>query len=521
MGKGISIGVASDTREFSKGVKDGVIKPLEGASDALDDVAKDGTKAGKKLEDAMDDARKETSDFKKEQSELGKAMARASEEGGSAMKRNTKDATSSAKRDLETLGDEAKANAAETFSSFDGSVESFGDMIQGTLGGIVSDMGPMGAALGAAGAVGVGLIMAAMGDAATATEEVKARTADLATEYITTGNLGAESIEYLVGKLQDLATESDGINLAKLAKTAKESGSSFKDLAQAYAGNSKGLKELWRDGDKYLKQLQDEADAADTSTSAGAAQYAQKIKQADAQRTYMDYLGQSLGIAKEAAAAEENYARAGGPELEAKAAAIESVQSSIDDAAGSWEDYQDAESGAVDPAAYLAGLQKRLAAANNYAANLAAAQQQLSPEAYQYLVDQGIDFAPMLSSILSSGLVDQFNTTFTQAANAGNAAIDSTLTTDAEVTVTASVVTPERDLNRLANTKRATAIDAKATTATAERDLNRIANQTRTATITANAQVSAAERALDKLVREARTVTIVARVVDRAGKAIQ
>ena len=520
MAKGIEIGVGVDSRAAKRGIETGLIDPLEDADKALVDLGKN--KGPDKLEKSLDGAQTATKKLEKETKETAATIEREFRDAYRKTKTASTDSTDAAKRDLQTLSDEAKANASETFSSFDGSAESFGDMLQGTLGGIVADMGPMGMALGAAGAVGVGLIMAAMGDAATATEEVKARTADLATEYITTGNLGAESLEYLVDKLQDLATESDGINLAKLASTAKDSGSSFKDLAQAYAGNTKGLKELWRAGDARIEQLKDEMRAQDLSTEAGKDAFWAIQQQTVAQQKYVGYLGQSIGVAKEAAEAQRNYAEAGGPELELKAAAIESVQGSIDDAAGSWEDYQDAETGAVDPAAYLAGLQERLTAANNYAANLAAAQAQLSPEAYQYLVDQGIDFAPMLSSILSSGLVDQFNTTFTEAATAGNAAIDGTLKKDVAVSVdvTAQTVNPERDLNKLASAKRGAKIDAVASVTTADRDLNKVASAQRTARINAEAVgIDAANRALDKLAKE-RSITIRATIVDERGRKI-
>ena len=52
MAKGINISIASETREFQRGVKTGVIEPLEDAVEILDDVAKAGDDAGGTLEDA-------------------------------------------------------------------------------------------------------------------------------------------------------------------------------------------------------------------------------------------------------------------------------------------------------------------------------------------------------------------------------------------------------------------------------------------------------------------------------------
>ena len=69
MAKGINIPIASDTREFSQGVNRGVIEPLEDAADSLDDVAKAGDKAGQKLEDGFEDARRQVAALKAQKHE--------------------------------------------------------------------------------------------------------------------------------------------------------------------------------------------------------------------------------------------------------------------------------------------------------------------------------------------------------------------------------------------------------------------------------------------------------------------
>ncbi|SEM73315.1 hypothetical protein [Cryobacterium luteum] len=523
MAKGISIGVASDTREFSKGVKTGVIKPLEDASDTLDDVARDGDKAGDKLEKAMEGAQRETEDLAKEQTELGKSMARASSDGSGALKRNMTDGTSAAKRDLQELGNEAKQNAAETFSSFDGSASSFGDAIQGTLGGVVSSLGPIGAAAGAAGAIGIGLIMTALDQANVDNEEFRQSVKDLATDLIDTGTSGGASIGYIADRLKDLATESDDgeISLSKIRAQAEKLDIPFKDLAQSYAGGTANIED-------QIAAVQDLIDEENDHYRENVTQYNQYDLNAAAKVTALEEQKTSLEkVAKateEARQQEADWAAVGGPELQLKNDLIDDIQSGIDDAAGSWEDFAATEEKAIDPAGYLASIQVRMDAAIGYAANLQTAQDRLSPEAYQYLVDQGIDFAPMLASILSGGdaMITDFNTKFTAAANAGNAAIDGTLATDLSVSVEVKpeLTEAEQKLKATEDKERGTKVTAKAETTTAEADLKAAAAKTYTAKITAQADVAAAERALDRLIDKARSVKVVATVVDRAGRPV-
>ncbi|ONI63904.1 hypothetical protein ALI44B_04570 [Leifsonia sp. ALI-44-B] len=407
MAKGISIGVASDTRDFTSGVKKGVIEPLEDAADALDDLGRDGQKNGDKLERAMRDAREETSDFKREQSELGKAIAKSSKDGGDALKRNTSESTSAAKRDLAELGNEAKANAAETFSSFDGSAESFADGIQGTLGGIVSSLGPAGAIAGAAGALGIGLVMSALEQGGEKSDEFKAKVGDLAGELIDTGYVGEASLSYVVDQLKELATATDDneVSLAKLRKTSSESGGSFEELARAYAGNAEGLDELLAKQEEYADKLRDEADAVVTSAKGGPERYKQLMDQADATDRYVGYLKEAKTATDQAADAQQNYIDSGGPELLAKAEAAEDYATSIQDALGeageSWEEFATKEGG-VDLAGYVANFEAKAKAVEDYQKNLSTASETLSQEALNYISSLGVDSAPLLAAFINA-----------------------------------------------------------------------------------------------------------------------
>jgi hypothetical protein len=260
VGKGIEIDIAANTRDFQRGTKD-VEKSLEQVADALDDVSKDAGKAGDKLGDGLSDGAKDASQSveRLEQSfkDVADASKRETKTAGTAMKDNTKDATTAAARDLGELKDEAVQNASETFSSFDGSMTSFADGIQGTFGGIVSSMGPVGAAIGAAGAIGIGLMIAEFEKGKEAEAEFRQRVSELAANLIEAGGDGAEGLKQIADGIKSLALESeDGKKkLIDVAKEADAAGVSVKGLAQAYAGNADALEEY---GKKALDVAKDE-----------------------------------------------------------------------------------------------------------------------------------------------------------------------------------------------------------------------------------------------------------------------
>ncbi|MFC7766581.1 hypothetical protein [Leucobacter soli] len=80
MAKGISLSIASDTRDFASGVARGVVEPLEDVSDVLQEVVKDGDKAGRELEDAMSDARQDTAKLASEYEDLNRKIREAGKE---------------------------------------------------------------------------------------------------------------------------------------------------------------------------------------------------------------------------------------------------------------------------------------------------------------------------------------------------------------------------------------------------------------------------------------------------------
>lgn len=424
----IVIDFLANVKGLLKGTDDAE-KAFADVADSLDDLVRSGDKAGDKLgdgiKDGADDAERAVEQLEPKFKDLADVSRRESKQAGDALGTNIKRGTTEAEGGLKDFKEESASTAKESAASFDGSAESIVDAFQEVAANAFIGFGPAGLVAGLAAAAGIGLVSAEIVNGTELGEEIKQKIADLTTELITSGTEGAPSIEYLADKLEELATATDGVNLKELAKTAQESGSDYRDLAQAFAGNTNGLKDLWREGDRRLKQLQDEADATDTTTSAGAARYSTLLKQSDAQQRYRDYLGQSIGVSKEAAEAERNYAAAGGPELAAKSEALDEYATGVQDAltksGEAWETYT--HDGVVSLDEYNAAIEAQAAAITAYQGNVVTATQTLSQEALNYIISLGPEAAPLLQAYVDAPL-EQKERTAANWATLGTAAAE-------------------------------------------------------------------------------------------------
>jgi cytochrome c551/c552 len=286
---------------------------------------------------------------------------------------STREKTRLTKEGIKQIGDEAKQNAAETFSSFDGSAQSFVNGIQGTLGGLVSSMGPVGVAAGAAGALAIGLISGAIQNGTDQTAAFKQKASELAQAFIDAGKTGEISVDALVEKLKDLATttDQDTTNLADLFDEVKTAGTnSYKAIAQAYAGNQKGLDQLVKTQQKRLDQL----DAERQKTEAGNAGYAHATteleRQADAQTKIVGILRQAQSTAKEATKESDAYAASGAAELQIKKNLLDDVATGYDNVRSSAAQAATAEDGAFDVGTYLANVNAGKQALEQFKSNL-------------------------------------------------------------------------------------------------------------------------------------------------------
>lgn len=411
MGEGISIGVASDTKQFTSGIKSGVLEPLEDVAESLEDVAKAGEKGGDKLVDALKDSQRETEKNEKAYRDMASTIQRTTKATSSGFEISTREQTHLRKEAIKEIGNEAKQNASETFSSFDGSAQSFVDGIQGTLGGLVSSLGPIGLAAGAAGALGIGLINGALQNGDTKTQEFKAEVAELSKAIIDAGNEGGPSIDALVSKIEDLATGTDdaGKGFRKALKDIKAIGGSSKDVAKALAGDPAALAAATKQVHKYTDELRKNQEQI-TDVSQQAAVFSSKgLKAALELEKQLDTQTEKQ---KEAAKGSRAYAESGAADAAAHAAAVgaavESIQSSLHDAGAAWEDYNADGTTTLDE--YNAHIEATIAATGKYVENVKTVSKTVTGDALRYIESLGQDAAPILQAFVDAPLDQQSRT---------------------------------------------------------------------------------------------------------------
>lgn len=370
-------------------------------SDEYTDAGKDGERAAQRLERAFKDASDQT--------------ATSSKQGAEHMAKNTREGVRESSEGLSTLKEEAKQNASETFSSFDGSAQSFADGIQGTLGGIVSDLGPLGAAAGAAGALGIGLITAAIQNGQEKSEQFQQDVKDLADDLVTTGSRGSASMGKVVSVLQDLATGQDnaGNSLTKLQKLSHDTGISYQDLAQAYAGNGRGLTTLLASQKRHLQALQDQRIAQNDVTGGINRAPSAISRQIAAQENLIGTLEQTRKKQQQAAKDQKAYLESGAEAIDLAAQAAEgyasSVQQSYQQAGADVKDY--VEKGVFNLDKYQAATEKNAQAVIDYQKNIATATGLLGKSghdaAISYLESLGPDAAPLIAAFLKAPAAQQ------------------------------------------------------------------------------------------------------------------
>lgn len=219
---GLSIDVGANTRAAQSGVRD-LSKAVDDTADALDDLAREGDQAGNKLERTF---REMVNDAKK--------ADRAVEDIGDGGKRGFGKASEAAGE----FKQEALQNLSEVTSSFNGDMQSIGDLAQGTFGGLASSLpGALGAA-GAGAAVGVGLITAGFVAADEARQKLQERAGELANAYIEAGSTVLDAMT-IAGRTAEILTDPEQ---RKGAEELRELiGIDLPTAARALAGDQNAL----------------------------------------------------------------------------------------------------------------------------------------------------------------------------------------------------------------------------------------------------------------------------------------
>ncbi|MBL5972431.1 MAG: hypothetical protein D3X82_01275 [Candidatus Leucobacter sulfamidivorax] len=516
MAKGVSLSVASDTKDFLNGIKRGVIEPLEDVSDVLQDVKKDGDRAGEQLEDSMRDAQKDTEKLAREYDELNKKVREAGR-GGRDIGDGVKAGTDRAAEATAEFKDEALQNLSETVSSFRGDASDIAQVVQDTFGGVVSNLGPLGAAAGVAGAIGIGLMMKGFEDAEKAEQEFRERVQELAQVLIETGGEGADALDAVADRLMDMVapTDENAISLSKLRREAELSGVEFRDLALAYAGAGGDLNAFIEKSDEAAEAARDAQLAAQqSSTESVLAAGEQYVATAEVSQGLRD-----LADAQAEAAAEARlFNETGLASAAARAEQMRTLQGELDEVMGSWDEYQDKETGALDPAGYITAMQARRDATANFNTNVQqlATEFGLSHDEVQAILDQGVDFAPMLQSILDSGMGAEYASQVRSMLDGGQAIVDGSPINQTVTAVAETETAGERFAALVA--PQTARITAEADTKHATLQLDDFTSRRRTAAVEAVVNTGTANTILNNWVNQQRDVYVTFHAVDREGR---
>jgi hypothetical protein len=414
---GISLDMTANAKPFLKGVKD-VEGSLDDLSGTLDDVVRDATKSGDKLgdgladgvDDGTRDASKSTERLEQSFSDLARSSKKVSVETGDNISGGVKKGTDGAADSLGDMRNEASSVAGETASSFDGSADSILGAFQDLTSKAFAGFGPAGEAAGLIAAVGIGAAVAVFQSGVETTDEWKTSVQDLATEMIDAGSTGTVSFEALADKIKELAVETDTSkdNLKDISVLADRAAVPLDTLAEAYAGNTDGLDEMIEKNDELYARGRDSGSSWAKAFGSDADKAEQDMRAASG--SIADSLREVKDRTDAAAESEKLWVEAGGPELvaksEATAAYAESIQSSLLDAGGSWEDFADDEGG-LDLAAYVANFEAKAAAITDYQSNVAIASSTLNTEALGYIETLGADAAPLLDAYVNAPLDQQ------------------------------------------------------------------------------------------------------------------
>lgn len=257
MGKGIEIGVASETKAFKQGVESGIITPLEDAVEALDDLGKaDGAE---KLERAMESAQDASKDLKREVERTASDIEAEFRRSYKKVGDSSNEGMGHASENVQEFKREALSNFSEVTSSFDGSMSSIQDLAQGTLGGLAAGIaGPVGLVAGGV-AAGVGLAGGAFTSMTEQSEQMKENVSENFREMADNGIEAWGSLQSETQRLTDAYADHED----EIKKIAEITGLSFEQVASAWAGNKDAIDRVTAAYDEALAKQTEFASAED------------------------------------------------------------------------------------------------------------------------------------------------------------------------------------------------------------------------------------------------------------------
>lgn len=351
MAEGIKVSAGIEAKDFIRGAGD-MTDALQDVSEELKDTAKDGEISVDKLADSFD--------------ALAKEAKEAGNKTGTSLRKGFKEAESGA----QNFKEEAMSTAKESAASFDGSAESIVDSFQEIAANAFVGFGAAGAIAGLAAAAGIGVVSKSILDAEERAKEAQARVEELGQAMIEAGDSSERPLQAVVDQLQGIISNSeDAVKKFKdIQRAADFVGNSAEDLALAYAGQSDALEGQLEVIDDLIAKEQEQVDKQAENGSRFAVIGEAKVGTLKQQQEELKKVQEET---EAAAAIEEAYLAAGGAEAQAKADAITGINDAYDDVVGSVTDFLIEETGILDVEAYLAAIDARKKALEDYQTALA------------------------------------------------------------------------------------------------------------------------------------------------------
>lgn len=241
-GRGISIDILANVRDALKGTGD-VEKALGDIESTLEDMARSGDQSVDKMSRGFRDLARKSDDsadkiersYKDAYRDIARAADDTADDGIRAQRRMSDQSAEVGGEIRQNLG-EGIANAAR------GDFESLADTIGDTLGGITAGIGGIGtAAVGVAGALGIGAIVGAIQLANQEAELAKQRVGEWAQAFVDAGGTMLTA-GVQAARFQEILTDPE--KFAEAERNAKNWGVTVETAITAMAGNEGAIEDV-------------------------------------------------------------------------------------------------------------------------------------------------------------------------------------------------------------------------------------------------------------------------------------
>lgn len=295
---GYTVPIASETKAFKQGIETGIIKPVEDANEALEELGKN--RGPEQLERDVRGAQESTEKLADETKDTARVIEREYRDSFRKLKRDSDDAFDGASRGADDFKQEASQSMRETAASIS-SVEDGLDAVQEIAANAFSGFGPVGAGVGLVSAIGLGLVTEELRKQQDAADELKAR---LTAAYIEAAEESRNYLDAAQITSESAAIYEDAERLAKATADATELGLERQVVVQAMAGDEEALNAVIQAG----VDLQAEAAAkSEERGKHGESILGTELQQDAALSGIVDRYREQLGIQDEAKAKAEEY----------------------------------------------------------------------------------------------------------------------------------------------------------------------------------------------------------------------